>query len=269
MKEVEEVWDIIEKYKADQQKVKEQSDVKQPENGTQKPEIESSNGINTNANTDVKKKKSKVGVENGESENNAEADHKQIKKSKKKKKQVEDEMHAEERMDIDTEPGNNGTVAKKTRKNISKKNETINEIGENLVNGETEHGEGNDGNCKIVENELKKKSKKKKLQDTGNEGLIDSKKPKLDTINGKNDEVSKEQQMNAEETFDFKLKVVEILHSKGTLSTKKLEKKVINAYLKHFGLAESSPKIVKKYNKKLKKIENIEIVDDNVILKTL
>ncbi|CAG9862590.1 unnamed protein product [Phyllotreta striolata] len=67
--------------------------------------------------------------------------------------------------------------------------------------------------------------------------------------------------------FDFNSKILSILENKGTVSLKKLEKKVVNAYLKHKGLTEATPKITKKFNKKLKNIQNIEIVGENATLK--
>lgn len=91
----------------------------------------------------------------------------------------------------------------------------------------------------------------------------------------KNDE-AEEQLINSEETqpsdespserFSFQAKILDILMEKGNISLRKLEKKVINAYLKYLQETQVTPKLVKKFNKKLKKIPNIEISDDRVSL---
>lgn len=66
--------------------------------------------------------------------------------------------------------------------------------------------------------------------------------------------------------FNYKAKILEILTEKHTISHKKLQKKVLKAYLNMVGQNEPEEKIIKKFNKKLKKIPNISIEDDRVLL---
>lgn len=279
MKDVEEVWDIIEKYKASQLNKN-----KSQENGINKankmdnaanglkestinnnisePNESSENGITK------KKKKSKIekslendNAENLKTENNDSTIH-QEKKSKKKKQSPEN-VTTIQKMDVGLVEENADIKDKKNKKSKKKK---IDNSEEAESNGIFENGDSNniDLSNSTQETDTKKKTKKKKLQEVETEDVNNAKKLKLDIPNEEN---SAETPNSVEENFDFRQKILEILTSKGTISTKKLEKKVVNAYLKHFGLSDSSPKILKKFNKKLKKLDNIEIVDNNVILK--
>lgn len=66
--------------------------------------------------------------------------------------------------------------------------------------------------------------------------------------------------------FDFKMKIMEILQTVDSINPKKLQKRIKKMYLKETGAAEFSEKILKKYNKKLKQIDNIELTENNVQL---
>nr|CAH7742873.1 unnamed protein product [Callosobruchus chinensis] len=68
------------------------------------------------------------------------------------------------------------------------------------------------------------------------------------------------------EKFSFQDKILSTLNTKGCISLKKLQKKVLNAYLKHTGENAVTPKMIKKFNKKLKKVGNIEVTDEEVKL---
>ncbi|EFA00347.1 uncharacterized protein C16C10.8 [Tribolium castaneum] len=70
-----------------------------------------------------------------------------------------------------------------------------------------------------------------------------------------------------DDVFSFKGTILRILSVKGSISCKKLQKKVLNAYVKETG-CEHTEKTVKKYNKKLKKLPNVVINDDVVSLVT-
>ncbi|RZC38756.1 C16C10.8 -like, partial [Asbolus verrucosus] len=98
-------------------------------------------------------------------------------------------------------------------------------------------------------------------------------------LNGNNEEVPAKKKQKLEETpeqidtaepnkFSFKNTILDILNSKGSISCKKLQKKVLNAYLKETGNTEYTEKTIKKYNKKLKKLSNVTISDDVVTLVT-
>jgi len=67
--------------------------------------------------------------------------------------------------------------------------------------------------------------------------------------------------------FNFKDKILEILTKKNSISHKKLQKKILKAYLSTTGESNyCEEKVVKKLNKKLKKIPNVEIENDRVVL---
>lgn len=143
---------------------------------------------------------------------------------------------------IETYKAKRKTQTEKEQKNIANEN-TKNEIStnkrkndESIQNGSTE------------EPEIKKK-KNKKTETT----------KETDTVPVQDSATS--------EDFNFQTKIISVLESKTTISLKKLQKKVIKAYLKHTGATEVTPKIEKKFSKKLKKIPNVEIADDVVSLK--
>ncbi|XP_030752776.1 cell growth-regulating nucleolar protein [Sitophilus oryzae] len=66
--------------------------------------------------------------------------------------------------------------------------------------------------------------------------------------------------------FNMKQEILEILNLKKDISLKKLQKKVLKAYVNSVGEIECQEKIVKKFNKKLSKITNIKIEDDRISL---
>lgn len=231
MNDVEQVWNIIEKYKADKEKSKIKNNLESCQNGSGTSEEKLLNNSNdkTQANGEdqiiegnnkkinkKKKQKDEINVNTELIDQTNEADisnRENLKKSKKKKKQLKDNETLLEPEKMDT--------------NISGSNDICN----------------------------KNKPKKKKIQVEEAEENSNVKKPKLE-------------QLKTDEPFDFVQKILDVLASKGSISKNKLEKKVISAYLKHSGLSESSPKLLKKFNKKLKKIDNIETVDDTITLKT-
>ncbi|CAH1966085.1 unnamed protein product [Acanthoscelides obtectus] len=119
-------------------------------------------------------------------------------------------------------------------------------------NGNTQTTQKNEASIK----EMKVENVKRKALDTDSD--IPNKKNKLDDG------------LTIEETdtvkFSFQEKIVSILNAKGCISLKKLQKKVLNAYLKHSGENKVTPKMIKKFNKKLSKVQNIELTDENVTL---
>lgn len=190
MKDVEEVWNIIEKYKNDNAK---DNQISNDTNG--KIKDESQNGNNNFS----EEKNSK----NKENESNKRKNSEETEESPKKKKH------------------------KKNRQSEDAVTE-----GENVQN---------------IENDEKKKKKHK----NNKEGALDS----------QTEEV-------VEETiqFNFQEKILEIVTAKRSISLKKLQKKVLNAYVKETDQTEITPKAIKKFNKKLKKIPNLEITEDQVTI---
>lgn len=69
-----------------------------------------------------------------------------------------------------------------------------------------------------------------------------------------------------QDTFSFKSAILSILRNKNSIPVKKLQKKVLGAYLKETGNSEYTDKIVKKYNQKLKKVSNVTIQNEIVTL---
>ncbi|KAL1518358.1 hypothetical protein ABEB36_001993 [Hypothenemus hampei] len=67
-----------------------------------------------------------------------------------------------------------------------------------------------------------------------------------------------------EKKFSFKEKIAEILNEKQSISLKKLQKKIVKAYVRETGENNCEEKVVKKFTKKLKKIPNVTIEDDKV-----
>lgn len=71
---------------------------------------------------------------------------------------------------------------------------------------------------------------------------------------------------DAEGKFSWKDAILKVLKKKNQISQEKLRIKVINKYLKCSGESEITAKMMKKFGKKLKKIENIVIEDGKVML---
>lgn len=126
-----------------------------------------------------------------------------------------------------------------------------------------------------VENGGKRKSRTDKesiIVQPDVEETIPKKKKKKDTSKSciDNDVVTKDNEAEAAVAptdnikFSFQEKIMDILKSKGSIKSKKLQKKVINAYLETTGETECTEKTLKKYFKKLKKLDNVE-VSDNVV----
>ncbi|KAJ8927567.1 hypothetical protein NQ314_019950 [Rhamnusium bicolor] len=116
-------------------------------------------------------------------------------------------------------------------------------------------------NLKNEENE----TKKRKLSDEETKPDVPKKKKQKKVENHVNLEQNDED-LGGSKIFRYQDKILEILMVKGSMSLKKLQKKVLNAYLKETGETEVTPKMSKKFNKKLKKISNLEIADDRVTL---
>ncbi|XP_072393521.1 uncharacterized protein [Diabrotica undecimpunctata] len=268
MREVEEVWNIIESYKAKKatkqnntQDAKSSKDIN-PENEVTKRKI-CEDIANEDSEHEVPKKKKKKeklsnNTENGDSNKNIEDGE-----SKKKKKKETSLAHVEN-------GDSNANTEQEATKKKKKKETSLTHVENGNSNENTEH-------------EATKKKKKKKTtithevengdsnENTEHEGEKKKNKKNKLSIQVENDNTAQENSHVEEETgnenFNYTNKILNILTKKRTITLQKLQKKVINAYLKHSGESEASPKIIKKFNKKLKKIANIEITDDEVSLK--
>lgn len=118
--------------------------------------------------------------------------------------------------------------------------------------------------------ESPKKKKKKGSQEVSTEIVVENtqkvKKNKHKVVNETPTVTNDPEDTVESSKFDYKAKILEILTEKNTMSHKKLQKKVLKAYLTAVGQNEPEEKIIKKFNKKLKKIPNISIEDDRVLL---
>jgi len=103
-----------------------------------------------------------------------------------------------------------------------------------------------------------KKSKKSLAEDTKNS----EEKKTENGISNNDGPVSDEHQENSSKFF-YEGKILEILKTKNSMSLKKLQKKVLGAYQKVTG-AEPTEKVIKKFNKHLKKISGIELSENTV-----
>lgn len=245
MKVAEEIWDIIEKYKSKNDST----------SVADKLEVNEGKSVEK----DIKVESQKV-VANGteKSENGHEHVENHDKKKKKKKKgndgeepPVSKKIKLKETLPVENTSTENTNKAKSVEKDVKVESQKAVANGTDKSENDHEHVEDHDN----------KKKKKKKGKD-GEEPQV-SKKIKLDET------LPVENASTNNTSFSFKEAILSILTSKESLSAKKLEKKVLKAYLKFSGETECSPKVVKKFNKKLKKIENIEIVDDKISLKSV
>jgi len=188
----------------------------------------------------------------------------------------------------------------KKKKKKSKSHENgVEPVAEVLENGKSEQiKEGRENN--ILENGSSKKNKskhlnndaqsnvstevetlkKKRKSETKDADIIENGgTPKKKAKNNENEESTLEENTvtngevtndtlndsEASKKFSFEEKVLEVLKAKNNITLKKLEKKVLGAYSKHTGV-ELSEKVVKKFNKKLKKMNSIEILENGVKL---
>ncbi|CAH1123498.1 unnamed protein product [Ceutorhynchus assimilis] len=108
-----------------------------------------------------------------------------------------------------------------------------------------------------------------KPTETNNKRKADEETNDTETVTKKKKESAAEIEENVTtEKFDYKAKILEILAEKQTISQKKLQKKIVRAYMNVSRETEDKAKIIKKLNKKLKKIPNVLIENDKVILNT-
>lgn len=135
----------------------------------------------------------------------------------------------------------------------------------NVIEQHKNENKTNNGNTKSSEANSNGKENKRKLEENCSDSANKKAKTDLkDCANGKETDCL----INdvTEEKFSFQQKILEILQKKGNISLKKLEKKVVNSYVKYMGDIKDKEKVIKKINKKLKKVQGIKLEDDNVSL---
>ncbi|KAG5859786.1 hypothetical protein JTB14_018455 [Gonioctena quinquepunctata] len=125
--------------------------------------------------------------------------------------------------------------------NIIEKYKTAQSKDSSANNEIKSHSDDNTNQIPAVDITAKKKRKNLDEGDTTESKKMKTEEPSVEEVQSENGK------------FNFQDKIVDILKLKGSVSFKKLEKKVIKAYLKHSGESEVTPKIVKKFSKQLRK----------------
>ncbi|XP_054013424.1 cell growth-regulating nucleolar protein [Hylaeus anthracinus] len=172
----------------------------------------------------------------------------------------------------------NSVIENQNNENICKENQT-----EGEQNGINESHTTDNGTANNVSK--KKKSKKRMLSETVEEKIVEpisNKKseselvkeqleesiPKKKSKSTVLSESSNNQCNNTTEksTFDWKSAILDVVRSKGEISLKRLQKKVISRYMNFCSNTVTNEKASTKFNKKLKKISEIVISDEKVKL---
>lgn len=283
MKDVEEVWNIIEKYKNTKEQSKGENNSQNTINSISKDDENKQNGSN---NEDSKKPKKKK-FENNELGNVCSSKKQKLedteqpcenlvkgeKNSKKKKKNKSEATENPDENSIENGQANPSNDLKKVKKKKFGNNGNDSVCTKDQGNGEKKEDEN-----RVIS---KKSKRKKKINESQNQNIESNQENEQENLNGLKSKTTNvlensglEPKLTADENsgdnqqFDFAENILNILQSKDSITLKKLEKKVLKLYLKHSGESECSPKIVKKFNKKLKKITNVHIVDDVVSIST-
>jgi cell growth-regulating nucleolar protein len=264
--DIEAAWSLIEKYKNEQSKDNSNASNKQQESTVKENETKHKSTDN-GEDAPVKKKKKleqvddqKVDVEmseNGLQPKNDDKEKPKKKKKESKKQELDEGINIETKengLQNEIQPKNDEKPKKKKKQS---KKQACDEVIK-LINIERETMDLKK-EAQNQQNDVETKEKKSQYQTNGDEG---SYKKKLDKVNVELEDTERQNSSS----FNFKDAILKILNSKGSMSCKKLQKKVLSAYLMETGNAEYSEKTVKKYNKKLKKIGNVSVNDDVVSL---
>lgn len=112
-----------------------------------------------------------------------------------------------------------------------------------------------------VEKQIEEPVSKKKRKDKNKSVLLES------SVN-QCEQTAEGQTVNGVEiqSFDWKNVILNIVQSKGEISLRKLQKRVINQYMNSYPDTLSYEKVSSKFNKKLKKIAEIVVSEDKVKL---
>nr|XP_031840354.1 cell growth-regulating nucleolar protein [Nomia melanderi] len=173
-----------------------------------------------------------------------------------------------------------------------------NDVGKHQENNIVEN-QNNENICRETQNEeqqnnsnndtnnvsKKKKSKKRKANEVEGDQSVDSESnKKLNTISVEDQVVESvpkkksksvvlsessvnqcnEEQTNEKPTFDWKDTILNVVQSKGEISLKKLQKKVISQYMSFCSDEVTNEKATARFNKKFKKVSGISISDGKV-----
>lgn len=297
--DIEKVWDMIEEFKQTHNKAEPSKTVieetnteanaeppkKKKKKSKENDEAEPICNQNEDNVKSMKPKKQKLknlepAEANDQSENNINA-------NKKKSKNGETEV-------AEVTPVAEEIVKTKSKKRKSKNLENIETTATELINQEVpeivtskkkklkdvEENESVENALEDQVNENAQKRKKKKsingVNGVGNGHLVKEVEDTPVNDNGNNkissndenanvttDSISNENASTGTETLADK--ILKVLKKKGSFSLSKLQKKVLKEYCQESGV-EETPKLVKKFSKQLKKIDGIEVSDDNVRL---
>lgn len=168
-------------------------------------------------------------------------------------------------------------IIEKYKKDSAKNSNNNEKIKEENQNGNSDIEEKN---CKNKENETNKRKSTNEAEESPKKKKHKKGKQTEEAVEDENNQKNKKDKNNKEDSlntqikevveettkFNFQEKISEIVTAKGPMSLKKLQKKILNAYVKGTGETEITPKLIKKFNKKLKKIPNLEITGDQVTI---
>ena len=161
------------------------------------------------------------------------------------------------------------------KKNHAEDNITENENNENISreNGDSVEQNENGENQDIINGmeteqtkKKKKKSKKRVLETKDVQEEEPAEKKRLENNLEEKNEILEFHKNENVSKFFWKTTIIEIVTAKGEITLKKLRKKVVTQYLNHCSDKVSLEKANFKFDKKLKKVSGISIVEDKVIL---
>ncbi|KAB0795981.1 hypothetical protein PPYR_10042 [Photinus pyralis] len=295
--DIEAVWDLIEKHKADASASKKKSNHSESDtvSNTISPQDDGSEGKK-------KKKKSenvtpitttKLPVNGSEGRSSQDDDGREEKKKKKRRLNTITTTNGHDNSSIkeseeNTKKRKSDTVISEVNSSdihadthLDKKKRKMNNVPEKSIVSESSVQENSKPNDSISKKKKKQnqentevKVKKAKLDANGSTSK-EKKKGKPQTgaedINGPEAVVSADEpKLNGNDsslTDSLILITLKKLQKKNSLRFDKLQKKVLAEYCKETNVRKS-PKLVKQFKKKLRKMKGVEIVNDNVTLKT-
>lgn len=246
MSDVEAIWDIIETYKTGQSKtvtIENGSVSKESSESSNSVSKESSTSSNSGGNINSEIKHKENGSENGSTQETC-----IIKYSNEISNKCEEIATIRKKCKEDAYPDSDFVVQEKMSEKLKIKNRTR----RNISNKSIEVGT-------FDQQQKGYKEKRKHLQTDKNESQPTEKKIKRSLMHGAGE-------LSQRPKFDFKSKILDILQATDSVvSPEKLRKKVKKLYLQEMGEAFSD-RILRKYLKKLKQMENIECTEDYVRL---
>ncbi|CAK9829178.1 Cell growth-regulating nucleolar protein [Anthophora retusa] len=226
--------------------------------------------------------------------NKMETAYKNIQSTDKKQQQENGKISEKtnDKKDINTNHESN-VVENQNNENICRENQNESEENKcNELNG-THNIANNDNNSKVKKKKSKKRSTSKIAQEQSEEPVekenthdtevtdepVTKKKKKKDAAteepvpSGKSEDTTLSESLvnQFDDTvdkskFNWKVVILDLVKSKGEISVKKLQKKVISQYMDSCSNTVTHEKASNKFNKKLKKVSEIVISDEKVKL---